>query len=512
MIVPASKTRRTGSAARTLLALVTSTVLAAACGSTVPQSAFRNRGAAGGLSANGENGLSLPTGQSGLGGPTTGAGGGAGGLPSGSGQLGGPSGGPVQQALGPGITASTIYIGAGYNINQAAANAAVGGGGAGGSDIRDAYNVMINLINSQGGVKGRKLSPVYYGVDATSSQTADQQAQAACAKWTQDNKVFIILGGQQPADRECAKKAGTVLYWSPAGSNTLPETFTQYPHFVEITGLNLVRAGQVTIDGMRRQGYFNRGARIGIVAWDDPAYRAAVTRGYVPALKSHGLGVAVDPIYIHAPQNIQDLAGATADVNNAVLKLSTRGVDHVMLLDGPVGVCAGGCLGLEFLQRAKAQHYQPRYGMNENNLPIEALDAGFYPPDQLRGTIAVLWGDGNKSQDAGWRTNAARDRCEKIMREHGVEMGDVNSHGAAIEACEEMWFLLAVVAKLGTAPLTVDNFMAGVNALGGSYGPVSAYGTHFSPTQHDGISAARNVEFVDSCTCFRYTSDPYSVV
>src|SRR5439155_17524884 len=131
------------------------------------------------------------------------------------------------------------------------------------------------------------------------------------------------------------------------------------------------------------------------------------------------LHLATQPIYIHAPQNVQDLAGATADVNSAVLKFSTQRIDHVLLLDGPSGVCGGGCLGFDFLNRAKAQHYQPRYGFNDNNLPVDSLNAGLYPPDQLHRSVVVSWTDDASSKDQGWHANQARDRCEALMKKNG---------------------------------------------------------------------------------------------
>src|SRR5206468_3000750 len=109
----------------------------------------------------------------------------------------------------------------------------------------------------------------------------DQQYQDACAKWTQDNKVFAIFGGQNPIERECAKNEGAVEYYAPTGSNSVPETFRQYPDYVEITGLNLVRLGPITIDGLSAEHYFGASPKIGIVAWDDPAYHEAVDKGFV---------------------------------------------------------------------------------------------------------------------------------------------------------------------------------------------------------------------------------------
>src|SRR5205823_6610737 len=159
--------------------------------------------------------------------------------------------------------------------------------------------------------------------------------------------------------------------------------------------------------------------------------------------------------------------------------------------------------------RAKAQHYQPRYGFNDNNLPVDSLNAGLYPPDQLHRSLVVSWTDDASSKDQGWHANQARDRCEALMKKNGVDMSSVNAHAFAIEACDEFWFLQDVVAKVGTGTLTADSFMAAVNAVGTSVTSPSAYGVRLAANQHDGIAEARSMSFVDSCTCFRYTSDPY---
>src|SRR5437870_3522150 len=268
---------------RLLIAVLASAALvAAACGSTVPRSVVSGAAApaAGTSPGAGNGGLSAPTVSSGsaaaappgsvtgsAGGGATGSGGTTstgGSTTSGGGTTSGGTSGSGSQpsASAPGITATTIYLGADYTKNQEQGNAAIGGGGAGGGDARDYYNVMIHNVNSHGGIAGRKVVPIYAAFDATSSEPIDQQAQDACAKWTQDNKVFAILDGQLPIERQCAKNAGAADYWDPSGSNSVPETFRQYPNYVEITGLNLVRMGPVTIDGLEKQGYFDQGAKI----------------------------------------------------------------------------------------------------------------------------------------------------------------------------------------------------------------------------------------------------------
>ena len=98
-----------------------------------------------------------------------------------------------------------------------------------------------------------------------------------------------------------------------------------------------------------------------------------------------------------------------------------------------------------------------------------------------------------------------------MMRKHGLDLSTVNARGSATLACDELWFMQAVATKIGGAPLTVGNFMAGANALGFGYTSPTAYGVHLSASQHDGITDVRNMRFVGSCNCFRYSSSPYRI-
>ena len=419
-------------------------------------------------------------------------------------------GGDVPIANAPGVTPTKVFLGVLYLKNQDAANAAIGAGAAGGSDARDAYDAVIDLVNKQGGIAGREVVPVYAPLDATSATPADQQLEAACSTWTQDHKVFAILFGGRDVVYECAKKAGALeLYSTVTGGGSIPETYERYPNYVDMVGVNLVRLGFVTVNGLATQDYFGEAPKIGMVTWDTPEYRAGIQKGYIPALKRHGLSLATEPAYLTPPQTVQQLSEASAQVNSAVLRFSTLGITHVMLLDGAAGLCGAGCMGLEFMHRAKAQQYYPRYGFNDNNAPIVGQQQGFYPNDQLRRSMSVGWTDLDKSFDEGWRVNAVRERCYELMRKNEVDLSNVNAQAQALAACDELWFMQRISADLGDTPLTVSNVMDVVNAIGSSYQSTSAYGMNLSPTQHDGASAVRNMRFVDSCPCFRYTSRPY---
>ena len=425
----------------------------------------------------------------------------------GPGELSGGGGsGPAAATSAPGVTATKIYLGMIYQetgpANQAAFGAAID------SDARKPYNAMIDLVNKQGGLFGRQVEPVYFKIDGASSQTVDQQMQAACSHWTEDNEVFAILfGGDIP--RQCAEKAGGISTYTDGAS--LPEDFQTFPHYFETSGLNLVRVGPVTVNGLYRENYFGKDAKIGVVTWDDPIYRESLDRGYMPTLEQRGISLATETAFITSPQNAQDLAATSADINSAVLRFQSQGITHVLMIDGPSGACRSGCMGALFMRRADSQEYFPRYGFNANNAAKAGQEAGLYPPRQLRRSVVVEWSDADKFYDEGYKLNKTRERCYALMRDAGVPLDNAQREADARMACEQFWFFQLLESILGEAPVTPDNIMVAVNRVGSGFSSPSAYAVHFSPTQHDGIAAARNMKFDDSCTCYKWVSDPYKM-
>ena len=479
----------------------------AACGSTVPKAQLQallngNQAGFGGVPGATSTVPGVPGGIVPGVAPGTGGSQGPGGAAGGAGTGGG--------ALGPGITSKVIYVGGVYLKNGGQGNAAVGAAGLDPGDYRKPYNAVIEQVNKEGGIAGRKLVPVYAEIDVTSSQTIDQQAQSACARWTQDNKVFAIIAGiQGNVVQECTEKAHAVNIIAGAGSS-LPDDFRRYPHYVEISGMNIVRMGSITVNGLAAQNYFDKGAKLGVISWDASNYRQSVEKGYIPALRSKGVTLATPPVYAHVPASFSDLGGMNSDVNSAVLKFADLGITHVMIIDGSAGVCAGACLGYQFTNQAESQQFRPRYGFNDNNYADTSVNS-LYPARQLSRSVAVVWNDDEPADDVGWRPNPAREKCYALMREKGVPLENDNQTYAARAACEQVWFMRAAVAKMGSAVLNNDNFMAAVNTMGTSFQPLNTYLSRLTNTQHDGASAVRNEAFFDSCTCYRYTSNPYLI-
>ena len=339
---------------------------------------------------------------------------------------------------------------------------------------------------------------------------SDQSDQRACNTYFQDNKVAVTVLSGSIMD-ECVKKAGAFNFGgSGSGNNSIPETFVKYPHRIDIGGFNNVRLGQVTVNELARHGYFDPGARIGIVTWDDPLYRTGVEQGYEPALKRLGLSLGIPTAYLHSPAAVQEIGQTSADVGSAVLRFKTADVTHVMILDGTSGACAGNCISLEWLQQAEAQRFHPRYGFNDTTAARYIEEQGLAPEAQMQRSMSVTWISLDNTYDVGWHPNQTRERCYKLMRERGVDMENANQQGAALGACETFWFLQDVIGRI-RGPLTQEALLASINSVGYSFTSTISWYTFIGPSRHDGFAGVRIIAFDDANGRYKYLTTPYRV-
>jgi hypothetical protein len=404
--------------------------------------------------------------------------------------------------IGPGVTDSSIAIGILYCNDCAAGNAALGAGGEDPGDTRRYYQAALDDVNARGGVLGRKLVPVWHEGSAYDTDLA-HASQAACEALTKDHKVlFMALRGE--VAYECARKAGILVL----GSGDSGPMFTKYPNMFAPGLIRLERLFELTVKAMAAAGWQKPETRwptgrIGLITWDDAQYRYAMKNGYLKGMREAGLK-ATDVRYIAVPQSATSVAEASAAISSAVLSFQQQGIDHVFIGDGPAGVFVGTGLTLLFLQNAKSQGYDPRYGFNSYNPP------GFdqHPKDQLRGMLAIDFSDGAADNDQGLPLNPVRERCFAIMRKKGLPVGDDSTRKQALDACWYLWFTEAVL-KRATAGTDLPHMIAAAESLGVSYRSPSSYGDRYSRAQHDGARLVRLLRFDDGCSCNRYTSKPF---
>jgi hypothetical protein len=513
-----------------VMAVVATVGLLAGCGSTVPLASSANNGAA--ASSNGLGGSTSGTAATGPGvagpaaaqsatsGSTSGRSGSADAFGAGSaGTAGaGSAAAGTQSSLsgsvsGPGVTATTISVGVIYTPSAGAANDSfVGGNKLDPGDPRGYWNAVIAYVNAHGGVAGRRLAPVWYNNSGGGS--AQQQEQAACTYLTQDHHVFAYLALAEGADgvfQACAEKAG-IVNLNTEQTGFVPQDYVRYPHFVDISDINLVRMGTVTMNGLAAQGYLKGGwntdlaqpapgvAKLGVMAYDLRNYHEAVDKGFSPASKAHGTQVA-EVQYVSGT----DLDKQTTDVQAGILKFKSEGITHVVLVDGPA-VGMAGTLSILFPSAAQSANYYPRLGLNTNAAPLTTSQGGFWSDKQAQGGNAVNWFEPISCfPTCASTTNPAFNLCQKIMTEADVSITNPNAALFALTACDTVFFLKTTVVA-GGATINPDTFMAAVNGLGRSYNSPFLLGSLFGRASHDGVGAVQYQAYDASCSCFKNSS------
>lgn len=509
---------------------VVATLVAAACGSTVPvqqqeaAEAAAAQGIDGSFAAPGSDGLGSGSGSgSAVGGPGSGIPGSGSGTAIGGGAAGAGAAGAAPQAgaagaNGPGITSSTVKIGLTYTADYDEANTAIGASGATGIDMRRAYNAMIDYINTKsGGFGGRKGKPVFHPYRVTSSSTSDQQDQEACAHWTQDDPVFITDAALKTENGvACLEKAGTVAVATNGLRFKSGAFFERYPHYLEFDGIDNDDLSIMYADSMAKLGLFGKNpkdAKIGLITWDDPEYAGPMQRSLIPRLRQHGLNVA-DVAYIKSPDAYQDVGEAVAQIGNTAVRFKGEGITHVMFLD------SGANQALFFMEAAERQQYRPRYGLTSasgNTALADILRTGGNDQEarnQLHGALAVGFSptlDARAEDQPAWANTPSKKLCYQIMREGGITMDSANARGIAEGVCDELWTMEATIEAAGKV-VNQDTWLAGLDSIGeDDVEPTSGLGLAVGANRHDGNAYAAHLKFYDDCVCFKYISDRFPV-
>jgi hypothetical protein len=391
--------------------------------------------------------------------------------------------------FGPGASASTVRIGYEY-IDTAGGTAALGKDFSNGDPKQQAVAVK-NWINKHGGVGGRTMDLITYGVPYNDYATnVDGVDQSVCSKFTEDDKVLalattvptrnlvlclakhdtITLADAYPLSREVFNRAGQ-WYYSPGtmsqdrGAETMVTTFAP--------------------------SWLANKSKIGLVRFDEPTY-ALPEKSLRTALAARGLKLTDV-----ATVSWTDLSKQETDSAAAVLRFRQDGITDVVFLDNQ----GGGAL--PFMQAAESQAYRPIYPLTSNNGP-GAL-ATLAPSAQLANARAVSWLVGDVGTATGQQSPPAVPStialCVKIMRDAGVTLDTDTAKGNALLVCASLLF-----AKAALDQAAAPNSAAVQQAMGALvFADPMTYSTRLSSTRHDGAAKTRLIAFNTDCTCWKYT-------
>jgi len=400
----------------------------------------------------------------------------------------GPSGGSTT-----GLASGPIKIGA-LTANKAGKYQRAAGfaSGATGDQVAMTRSV-VDYINAHGGLGGRKIQLVSYDLDPTAFATDPNSAlQAACAYFTQDNKVVAvtnIVALLPESFYACLAKAHVPVVSADEGASS--DFFRKYANtFYMPSGPNYTRMLTDSVDALWKAGWLTARSTVGVVGYDTVDVHDIVNEGLVPALQRHGLKLA-------AGMYTSTTTEAASEYNSGVLSFRTKHVDRVFFAPGGQPIYFG--------LAAEQQAYHPHYELGSLDYPTPV--AGVLPADQLSGSMGLAWLPYLDLPPAAWPsvTTPGIAQCRTAMARANQDFSSGTTLGIAAWICDD-WMLLRDAFNAGASPDEVGIRRA-VESLGSAMGPAATFRTTLAASRtHDGASSYRLIAFEDGCSCYKYTS------
>jgi hypothetical protein len=370
---------------------------------------------------------------------------------------------------------------------------------------------IVDDVNARGGILGRTLKLSVWWYDTADYRILADYIAAECAHFTQDVEVFtVFVRGGDLETFECYGRHGmpVIVDWG----NLTDDVFSaQNRNLFTISYPNLSGIARLTAHGLAGAGFLTPSSRIGVVAFDQPAFRRAVENVLKPALAARGISLTAEA-YVTAPKTTEALGVMTTEVNGTVVRFRRDGVQKVLFLDHHTS------LGWTFTRAAEAQQYRGfQYGLTSGSSPDARDESGerFLPSAQMEGAVTLGWAPlGDIPQAEGFELlPPPADRCRDLLEREEFRFDPHNCCNLwlGLEWCNRLWFLEAALEARGGHTISIDAFIRGAESLGSSFKSATAFGVRFGKRKHDGPSAYRVARWAPDCECFRYTSGPLPI-
>jgi hypothetical protein len=407
--------------------------------------------------------------------------------------LPGTSTGGNAPAVGAARRLPPIEIGSYYLEGGSASLAAAGFGGLVIPDNRPLFEAMVTYLNKHGGLGGRQIRPVLFKY--VSGGDPHTQDAAACAHFTQDHHVFLVLGGINSGAGElapCLTKRGVPLIGANAGGDA--RYFSQNHRYIYEPGqASFTRGLANLVSSLKATGWFKAEHKYGVVQYEGATYDHAVDDGLVAPLAAMGIRLT-DRVKFQGTDNSVIAQGSAS----AVLKFNTKGIDRVIFM------APGGAAATYFMQTASTQHYSPLYGIWSADSPYVLAITG--AKDQLLNASGIGYQPGldvAESQDPTATTPAAK-KCLAFWDSVGQTNHSGLNNPLQRASCDIFYTLLQAVASDPRTTSSVAALEAGYDAIGGSHVPAATFSIRFRPGSHDAVAGYRRLSYREDCSCFSY--------
>ena len=388
---------------------------------------------------------------------------------------GGPSGTsstPASTKLGQGVTADSIKLGITYVDLAAIRNVINLDQG----DFQKAFNAVIDNVNSNGGVNGRKIVPVYAAINPLGSAPA----AAACTKLTEDDKVFAVLGFFQTPDVLCyVKTHDTPIF----GTSLTPDQAAVAKQPAFDMALSPEHLADKSIPTFAKQGVFT-GHKIAVVG--ATADETVMNDTIIPALKKENVNIVQTAIN-DTPTT--DVPAGYAKYNVIAQKFQSAGADVVV---------AVGTAGDSWPRALQVNHssYRPRLIATDwKNLAAYAQDKQGHDESILKNALGAdsapddvdTWNEANMQKCAAIVKSA--NPSEQINDPNTATTNTANTWVSVENACRYVNLFVAL-AKVAGSTLNNDTLLHAGNTASNVTVPGQLSPLNYSPNYHDGNGQA----------------------
>ena len=364
-----------------------------------------------------------------------------------------------------------------------------------GQDLAKAY---IHHFNTHGGIAGRQVEYVEYTINVNDDYQTD--LQAACARFTQDNHVAVVLSQLGDVSGNtfdaCIAKAG-VLNLEMSSSTYDAKSYELYATTYSLGGPNVDRRESAVFRGMHEDGVLTAKNTVGIIVEDCPESTAAYSRTLAPMAKQFGLKlVRAD---VDCLTSFSGVADFESQVQATVLPFRSKGVDRVTFVSAWESLML-----LSFENQAGNQGYKPLYAVS--SLAGPQAFASQYSSDTLSRLHGVGWLP--DTDVVGGLKNAMTASCEAIARDEGIKATDQANIGLVHMVCEQyMLFEAAVKASGGYSDRA--SLIRGLAAVDGTYTSALMLGNRTTVGRtRDAAALFAPFQYLGTCSCFKYSAAP----
>jgi hypothetical protein len=392
---------------------------------------------------------------------------------------------------------AALTIGLTY-LDNSAAGSSLGVDDGKSVNAKTAEQALVRGINTAGGLAGRKLTVVEYAFH-TQDNSYSTAASAACALFTQDNHVDVVLDnafGTTGGFRDCLQKAK--VFDITTQSEGDQQRSSQATLHANPLGMTFERSYRAVLDNLGTSGYLTAKNQIGVIVEDCPESSTAYSQSLVPAIEKQGLKPPVKAQF-DCTAGFASAGATAAALNNAVLTFRRAKVDRVMFVSSYESIAL-----YLFATAANSQRYTPGYLLTSNAQAAlhAALPAG--QQAQIHGVGHSPISDVDDAPPSPTDT-----QCLDLAKSGGSSAATASDRSIVIYACSPA-LLLEAALKATKGDSSPTALAAAITGLGNSFqGPGLADSrTRFSSTKLDGPDMVQIFGYAGDCSCVRYTGTP----